>query len=187
MFTCAANRAPRWEFGVRIMSERQGPVWHFAPHPSLPGGVRTAPQTHRYFGHIIMSLWCVVSISDGMCVPMSAAGAQLPHTLSLGLLGGFCGRHRVSCYTAQANTPSTSCTSRAWVCSDRTCVLMTVSWLCWRWVPTGSANLLVFLPKQRTVVCAVCAVMCVLQHVFLWCLLVSLFIHYVSSAQAKTI
>ena len=38
-----------------------------------------------------MSLWCVVSISEGVCVPISAAGAQWPHTLSLGLRGGFCG------------------------------------------------------------------------------------------------
>jgi hypothetical protein len=143
MFTCAANRSPRWEFGARIMSERQGPCGTLLPNRHCQE-VRTASQTHRYCGHSIVSLWYVVSISDGMCVPISASEAQWPHTPSLGLYGGFCGGQSVSWHPAHVHTPCTSCNIRARVCSDRTCFLRTVSRLSWRLVPTGSANSLVF-------------------------------------------
>ena len=187
MLTCAANRAPLWEFGVRIRSERQGPVWHCAPRTSLPAGVRTVLQTLRYLGHSIMSLWCVVSISDGMCVPISAAGPQRPHTLSLGLRGGFFGRQCVSWHPARSNTPCTPFTIRARVCGDRTCVLMTALWLCWRWVPTGSANSLVFCRSSGPWFVLFVPVMCILPHVILWCLLFHCLFTMCRQPQAKTI
>ena len=89
--------------------------------------------------------------------PYCTAGPQRPHTLSLGLRGGFFGRQCVSWHPARSNTLCTSRIIRARACGDRTCVLMTALWLCWSWVPTGSAKSLVFLPTQRTVVGAVCA------------------------------
>ena len=44
-----------------------------------------------------------------------------------------------------------------------------------------------FLPSRGPWYVLFVPVMCILQHVFLWCLLVSLFIHYVPSAQVKMI
>ena len=162
---------PSGSLGCASRSERQGPVWHCAPHPSLPACVRTVLQTLRYLGHSIMSLWCVVSISDGMCVPISAAGPQRPHTRSLGLRGGFFGRQCVSWHPARSNTPCTPCTIRARVCGDRTCVLMTAPWLCWRWVPTGGANSLVSCRSSGPWYVLFVPVMCILPHVILWYLL----------------
>ncbi len=178
---------PSGRLGCASRSERQGPVWHCAPRPSLPAGVRTVLQTLRYLGHSIMSLWCVVSISDGMCVPISAAGPQRPHTPTLGLSGGFFGRQCVSWHPARSNTPCTPRTIRARVCGDRTCVLMTALWLCWRWVPTGSAKSLVFCRSSGPWYVLFVSVMCILLHVILWCLLFHCLFTMCRQPNAKTI